>query len=870
MLKEYKLEFNYKSKIILEQQLISLEYFDIKSIDNYSYKAFYNGKNYAFIRIEEYGLLLHNYQDNHWLLNELEYIIGKSYSDLTTINLTDNVLYACEKLNITQEWIDFGVLSEEEVEIAYKECITSSSWYYPRKIQIKYMHRWLKNKKVLEPKEFDFILSVLENLPFFIETIPLNKEQLQKLEILAIHNNSIENELLHRKVINSTLSKKLLYDVLENNISDTIKALVNKTNNHEYLEYILKHNKLSSDKVDNIIQKKLGITVSYSNKTKKKRVTKSKAKVHILLARESSLALIIRRKPTKRTCTILWDRADNTFSSGDCVTMIEAKYCDLSPDGKHLFYFAGIRNNYWVAICKTPILSDKVVHLKHPVYGGNFIDNNKFQVHNPFNYFFEKEEFIKSSHFHLKNSFIDGEGDDYYRAYINRLIRDGWEVLTIENKNIGYKKYILKKKLTYSWHLEKTFIGRREEYRLIKNNEAIDCLGWDWAEYDKGELLFTKEGCLYRLDKIPHIDNAELIKDLNNITEQIQHPFMLNGSQNLQAGNYLGDTEALKRAIDEGHDDAYFYLADSSKYKKEKEFEFREELYQKGMKLLKKKSLLSYWHFDMYGRFLFEHKKFEEALTLYKSSLKLMLTNDEKANAYLYLTVLSAYIKDEKSSQEYEIKAKKIFRKDRKDYSYQLAHRYKKIAHYEKAYNYYILSIKNNQEDAIKGHGRKQHYYELEEVCQDWNKNILDTYLLLKEDFPNDKSIDERLPIAYLEANKIDEAYLSLEKVLRLDSNDYRQEYIRFDFAKKLFESKEYDLALDLFKKLIINETFCWSIAKYKNYIGVIYTSKKEYEKAKIYFKEAMELNDGNALYRKNYEEIKNQSNNDILTSIII
>lgn len=42
------------------------------------------------------------------------------------------------------------------------------------------------------------------------------------------------------------------------------------------------------------------------------------ARLHILLASEADYAVIIRRGPSKRVCTIGWDRTNDTFTVGQC------------------------------------------------------------------------------------------------------------------------------------------------------------------------------------------------------------------------------------------------------------------------------------------------------------------------------------------------------------------------------------------------------------------------------------------------------------------------------------------------------------------------------------------------------------------------
>src|ERR1044071_8005891 len=65
------------------------------------------------------------------------------------------------------------------------------------------------------------------------------------------------------------------------------------------------------------------------------------AHLHVLLARDAKVGLVIRRGPSKSVCTVLWDRKRNKFKLGQWIRgRIYERRCDLSPDGKHFIYFS--------------------------------------------------------------------------------------------------------------------------------------------------------------------------------------------------------------------------------------------------------------------------------------------------------------------------------------------------------------------------------------------------------------------------------------------------------------------------------------------------------------------------------------------------
>src|SRR5919198_4444283 len=87
------------------------------------------------------------------------------------------------------------------------------------------------------------------------------------------------------------------------------------------------------------------------------------ARIHALLASEAPLGVVIRRGPSKQVCTVLWDRRRDEFRLGQWLRgRIYERRSDLSPDGKHLIYFAmnGRWNSEakgsWTAISRAPYL----------------------------------------------------------------------------------------------------------------------------------------------------------------------------------------------------------------------------------------------------------------------------------------------------------------------------------------------------------------------------------------------------------------------------------------------------------------------------------------------------------------------------------
>ena|SRR2546430_17450600 len=85
------------------------------------------------------------------------------------------------------------------------------------------------------------------------------------------------------------------------------------------------------------------------------------ARLHVLLAREARLGLVIRHGTAKSVCTLLWDRKKDKFALGQWMRgRIDIETCDLSPNGEHFLYTARKYVNAasqvpeWTVVSRTP------------------------------------------------------------------------------------------------------------------------------------------------------------------------------------------------------------------------------------------------------------------------------------------------------------------------------------------------------------------------------------------------------------------------------------------------------------------------------------------------------------------------------------
>lgn len=246
-------------------------------------------------------------------------------------------------------------------------------------------------------------------------------------------------------------------------------------------------------------------------------------RLHVLLARNAKVGLVVRRGPSKSVCTLLWNRKNDTFKLGQWMRgRIYERRSDLSPDGKHFIYFAmnghweSETKGSWTAISLVPYLKAVSLYIKGDCWhgGGLFLSNKEFWLNDGHGHTEMKRDNKLSRN-------IDGHPPDYFGGecltiYYNRLQRDGW-VMSEEEFN---DMTLFEKKLPKSWTLRKLAFseinappGRgvywdAHELRHNPTNTILAFPEWEWADYADGRLVWVAEGQL----RSAHLDNGNWSK----------------------------------------------------------------------------------------------------------------------------------------------------------------------------------------------------------------------------------------------------------------------------------------------------------------------------------------------------------------------
>lgn len=238
-------------------------------------------------------------------------------------------------------------------------------------------------------------------------------------------------------------------------------------------------------------------------------------RLHVLLARDATNAVVIRRGPTRHTAVIGWDRKDDKFQLGQWLYgRIYERRCDLSPDGKHFIYFAmngrwsSRVKGSWSAISKAPYLKAISLFAKGDCWhgGGLFETPQRFWLNDGYGHEVQQEDR------HLQRStaypWHEHYGGECPSVYYIRLQRDGWRMLHT-SPGAGGEITVFEKPLNDHWHLRKHAhatihhpVGRSvyydtHELRNARTDAVITLPNWEWAELDGTRLVWAAAGCLY-------------------------------------------------------------------------------------------------------------------------------------------------------------------------------------------------------------------------------------------------------------------------------------------------------------------------------------------------------------------------------------
>ena len=244
-----------------------------------------------------------------------------------------------------------------------------------------------------------------------------------------------------------------------------------------------------------------------------------------ILARESDVAVVLRRGPSKQVLLIRWHRQDDSFFCGQWFKgRVYELRCDLSPSGERFLYFAA---NYkepyysWTAISRPPFFTALALWPKGDCWGGGgqFATERKIVLNH------RAHEMKLADDLHLPKSLRvepfgshSGWGEDS-PLHEATLEREGWQLTNagkaVEHSFNGPIWYTFDPPQTWSkvqpgtngCSLRFMLTGyhrrggpnRVTEAAVVNGDRELKLGEPDWADWDaNGDLLYAQDGRLYR------------------------------------------------------------------------------------------------------------------------------------------------------------------------------------------------------------------------------------------------------------------------------------------------------------------------------------------------------------------------------------
>jgi hypothetical protein len=231
-------------------------------------------------------------------------------------------------------------------------------------------------------------------------------------------------------------------------------------------------------------------------------------RIHVLLAREAPVGVVIRRGPSKRVCTMLWDRRKDTFHMGQWLKgRIDGRKSDLSPDGTYMIYFAfngrwkSEAKGSWTAVSRAPYLKALALYANGGTYGGGglFTGARTYWMHDgePT----VRDTTVVTRDLGHKTQWSPGG------IYRQRLLRDGWGLPHGGSDARRDQMAELEKPARHGWALRKLDRygsirpgknGEWEEHELMhrQTGESLSFPDWEWADLDGDRLVWAAGGKL--------------------------------------------------------------------------------------------------------------------------------------------------------------------------------------------------------------------------------------------------------------------------------------------------------------------------------------------------------------------------------------
>jgi hypothetical protein len=234
----------------------------------------------------------------------------------------------------------------------------------------------------------------------------------------------------------------------------------------------------------------------------------------VLLAAESPIGVVFRRGPSKLVRVILLNRETDKFTAGQWFKgKIYPDRSDLSPDGRHMIYFAmgGVAwaipktGGTWTAISRVPSLTALALWPQGDTWcsGGMFTSNSS--------YWLDTHHESLRNDTKLKRVFV--------RPAPSRMERDGW--VRKETSRKAKLFVVFEKEMPKGWilRMRQNYLIDRYELQQREHGLTLEFPTWEWADLDRKRLVWAEQGCLRAARIEPRkLGAAHTLYDFNGMT----------------------------------------------------------------------------------------------------------------------------------------------------------------------------------------------------------------------------------------------------------------------------------------------------------------------------------------------------------------
>jgi hypothetical protein len=226
---------------------------------------------------------------------------------------------------------------------------------------------------------------------------------------------------------------------------------------------------------------------------------------------------------------------------------IYERRCDLSPDGKHMIYFAmngrwdSAARGSWTAISRVPYLKALALYPKGDCWfgGGLFLGNHTFWLNGGFSDLLDPTVpggNLRVDRLHKPKPSYGGECPG---VYYHRLRRDGWIYVERHEVDKDSSFDVFDKQLANGWTLRKFAHSTlehaegkgvyRDGHELIRtaSGDRLQFSDWEWADYESNRLVWSASGKISsaKIRNTGIVDEIEL-HDFNDMHfKPIQAPY---------------------------------------------------------------------------------------------------------------------------------------------------------------------------------------------------------------------------------------------------------------------------------------------------------------------------------------------------------